>query len=113
MLTIAQTLARAAEVAKRLDHCKGKLVKYDGFGGKLSACCVLGAMTVARDEAYENEQEPSPHTVYDYVEKAMPELLDKGFLPSATIWNDLRSTTKQDVVDLLEALAKQAEAEGV
>ncbi len=102
-MNAAETLRRAAEIAEELEHCKNALVLNDE-NGKVVACCIMGAVSLARDEAAERG-EATPYAVFEYIERAVG---------GGTIaWNDSPKTTKEDVVKALKKAAKLAEECGL
>jgi hypothetical protein len=94
-------LEAAAAFAESVDHCKGKLYER-GSNMEVVGCCALGALDhVANDGGL-----ISIRCRFD-AEIALRIVVEKTCGdPSVPRWNDLRTTTKQDVVAMLKKAAE-------
>lgn len=105
-MNVAETLRRAVEIAETLDHCKGSLRGWakDAEGlpvGPPIACCTLGAISIARDEAADRGESSSIEPFF---------IVEKVLGRNVADWNDQIRTTKEDVVKALKQAVKVAEA---
>ena len=111
MPTTKEVLLKAAEVAERLDHCKG-LMTLRHLDNTPYACCTLGAVSIAikelgldnivRDDGIRsNAAYTAECNACDALYDAKPE-----FRGEIGYWNDKPETTKQDVIDFLRSTAE-------
>lgn len=110
-MNAAETILRAVEIAERLNHCKGRAALY--ADGERVACCLLGAVMIARDEAADMD-ETTPAEAFEFVEAEVGKVEGGStYLRPAARWNDLPTTTKDDVIGVLKRAAAKAEAAGI
>lgn len=97
----SELLEKAAEVAERLDHCKGGLFERDPETYVPMACCALGALDIAARAC-----DPLVLvSVWTHAERVLRTYVTGDAHSSVGTWNDQPHITKEDVVQALRGAA--------
>lgn len=108
-MKVSELLDKAAEVASKLEHCKGVYVHHES--AKVVACCTIGAIRIAGNYYRLAEPFGPLRDAEVFVCKVLPKMMSPRY-QGIGHWNDDPNIGKEDVVTILKLAATKARDEG-
>jgi hypothetical protein len=116
-MTPSQIAYKAAEIMSQKGHCKGRIQDAEGRLCLYGALWMAAAGSVRAAQYYQPENEEQRYTI-KIISERVATLLRKENLCSSPVdteisWNDMPSTTMEDVVLILKRTGEEMEDEGI